>query len=234
VTHDSSLTLHRTGPAVAVSGGIALLMAVILYLSTGPTLGLFFGGVVIVTLLLPPMVTREHLWLPQGLVASTLTDAVALVWLLAVFTTDTTLLQWLACYVLLVAYAFALWAVVRFLHALNLPAIPASALTLTLAAMWLTWPIWLARAVNDAMVSLLVPPHPLLAINGVLRHLGIWSEHAIAYRHLMNLGQDVAYQLPPGILPSVFVHLIVGGVLFALSALRRAGPESPGHSRPVE
>lgn len=215
---------HSLSGSLALAAGIALSFAILLYLLTGPTLGLFFGGVVIVTILLPPLSLIERDLPRQGLIASTVCDSVGLVWLIGMLSSETTLLQWFRCYLLLASYSFALWGLICALNSLRVPAIPASALTVTIGMLWLSWPVWLARFIvrpgNDALVSWLAPPHPLLALNGVLKHLGIWSEHPIAYNHLLNLGQDVAYALPTNVLTPVIVHLIAGGLLFAVSLLR--------------
>jgi hypothetical protein len=223
VSNAATSTDRRKYLTAGVAGGFALVFAIVAYVATGPTLGLFFGGLVIVALLVPPMVLCERSMVRQGLVASAVNDAVGLVWLVAVFRTQTTLWQWLQCYLVLAAFAFALWGCARAIRAARLPMVPSGALTVTLAMLWLTWPIWLSRALTSRMVEWLAPAHPPLAINGVLAQLGVWSEHAIAYRHLLSLGQDVAYQLPASILAAVFAHVIAGGILFALASLR-AGP----------
>ena len=203
-----------------IAGGFALLFAWVTYAATGPTLGLFFGGLVIAALLVPPMVLCERSMPRQGLVASAVNDAVAIVWLVAALRSEATLSQWLRCYLILAAFTFALWACARALRALRIDAVPASAITITLALLWLTWPVWLARALTPDVVDWLTPAHPPMAINGVLPHLGVWSEHAVAYRYLINLGQDLPYQLPTSILATVFAHVIAGGILFAVASLR--------------
>jgi hypothetical protein len=203
-----------------IAGGVALALALVVYVATGPTLGLFFGGLVIVTLLLPPMVLCERSFPRQALVASAVNDAVALAWVVTLSRSGTSLWQWIQCYLVLASYTFALWGMTRALRAIRVSDVPAAALTVITAMLWLTWPVWLARALTPALVDWLVPAHPPLALNAVLKHLGIWSEHAVAYRHLMNLGQDVPYQLPAGILAAVFAHVIVGGILFAIASTR--------------
>ena len=203
-----------------LAGGLALGFGIVLYIATGPTLGLFFGGIVVVTLLVPPLVLCERSMLRQGLIASAVNDAVAIVWLVAVLRSQASVWQWLQCYLVLASYTFALWALARATRALRVPDVPAAALTIVLALAWLTWPIWLSRVLTPLIADWLVPAHPLFAVNSVLKHLGNWSEHAIAYRYLMNLGQDVPYQLPAGILASVFAHVIVGGICFAVASLR--------------
>ncbi len=221
MTQAAETPLRRRGYWTAgMAGGSALVFAIIVYAATGPTLGLFFGGLVVVTLLLPPMVLCERALARQGLIASAVNDAVGLVWLVAVGWSQTTFSQWLGCYLMLAAYSFALWGLVRCLRAVRFPAVPAAAITIVVSMLWLTWPVWLARALDDRAVAWLTPAHPPLAINGVVTHLGVWSEQAIAYRELMNLGQDVSYQLPDSILAGVFAHVIAGGVLMGVASLR--------------
>ena len=203
-----------------IAGGIALALAVVGYLATGPTLGLFFGGLVVVTLLAGPMVLCERAFWRQALVASAVNDAVALAWLVALPRSGTSLWQFVQCYLVLASFTFALWGLAGALRAIRMSDVPAAALTVTFAMLWLTWPVWLARALTPTLVDWLVPAHPPLALNAVLKHLGIWTEQAIAYRHLTNLGQDVPYQLPDGILATVFAHVIAGGILFAIASLR--------------
>lgn len=202
---------------MALAGGIALPAAVLVYLVAGSTLGLFFGGVVVVTLVLPPMVLQRHRWVDQALIASAVNDSVGVVWLLCVLTPQITLTQWLMCYVMLAAYSFALWGLVNLLRGLRMPAVPAAAATILVAMLWLSWPIWMSRLGADRAVGWLAPANPLFTLNGVLSHLGIWSERPIAYNHLMNLGQDVAYRLPDGILVGAFAHIIAAGVFFAVA-----------------
>jgi hypothetical protein len=203
-----------------VAGGVGLALAVVLYVATGPTLGLFFGGLVVVTLLVPATVLCKRAFCRQALVASAVNDAVAIVWVITLPRSGTSLWQWVQCYLILASYTFALWGLARALRAIRVSEIPAAALTVTLAMLWLAWPVWLARSLTPALVDWLVPAHPPLALNAVLKHLGIWSEQSVAYRHLINLGQDVPYQLPAGILAPVFAHVIVGGVLFGFASLR--------------
>jgi hypothetical protein len=215
-------------PAAAV----ALPAAIVLYVLTGTTLGLFFGGVLLVTIVLPPMILLRRGWLQQALIAAAVNDSVGLVWLASVLTPHVSLMQWLMCYLTLASYSFALWALTRALASLRIPPVPAAAGAILAAVLWLGWPLWLARLGADRMVGWLTAPHPLLTINGVLSHLGIWSERPIAYGHLVNLGQDVAYRLPDGIGTAVFVHLIAGGILFAVASFMNGGGAVPARRDP--
>ena len=57
----------------------------------------------------------------------------------------------------------------------------------------------------------LVAPHPMLAINSVLQHLGLWNQQPLAY-NLTVLNQDAYLPLPQSILPAVGVHTLIGAV----------------------
>ncbi len=235
MTAPNSVSQNSILLSVVLAAAIALPVTLFSYLVTGATLGLFFAGLVLVTILLPPLALLERDLFPQAIIASIVNDSVGIVWLIAVFTSDTTLLQWFKCYLLLASYSFALLGLSRALSAVRFNEILASAITIAIGMLWLSWPIWLARFIvigsNDAIVAWLAPPHPVLVLNAVLKNLGIWSEQAIAYNHLLNLGQDVAYQLPDGIVSGIFVHLIVGGIFFTLASIggtRRRRRHLPG------
>ena len=227
----SELTLPPAPGAarpVTIAAAIALACAIGLYVLTGTTLGLFFGGPVIVALLLPPVVLMRDRFVQQGLIASALNDSVGIVWLTSVFTPHVSFVQWLLCYLLLAAFAFALWAMTSMLVALRMPKVVASAVATVASLLWLSSPVWLSRIASERIFTSPLPAHPLMSINAVLKHLGIWAERPIAYNHLLNLGQDVAYQLPDSVLPGIFTHLIAGGVMFAIaSALTPRNPEVP-------
>ena len=77
------------------------------------------------------------------------------------------------------------------------------------------------------MVSVLVPAHPVFAINTILRErLGYWVEQAIAY-HYTNLSDDVAYNLPHNVWPSVGLHVAIGLACVGLSRLIPARSSPP-------
>ena len=97
---------------------------------------------------------------------------------------------------------------------------------------WLTWPIWMAPHWTNPAVARLLDPlvavHPLLAINGAGLDLGPWSHAPIAYRYLLNLGQDVPYAMPSSAWPAVAVHALTAAVLLGIARARRghaSGPE---------
>jgi hypothetical protein len=204
--------------------------------ATGATLGLFFGGIVFAALLTPPLVLTEERFVDQLLIATAICDGIAIVWLITCVEGTITLRQFLGCYILLAAWCCALMGtatlmaqilcrfhLARRVHrGLNGIPIVASAFTIVVALLWLTWPIWFATHLSHAnsqfYISWFVPPHPLLAINGILANLGVWSERPIAYAYLMNLGQDVPYTLPRSVGPCVVVHFLVGIIAAIMAA----------------
>lgn len=192
-------------------GGLASLGS---YLAVGSTLGLFFAGVLFAALLVPPLVLAEERLIDRLLVAAAVNDGIALIWLIPVFGGAITLFQGLLCYIVLVCWCFALTGLAAGFNRLG-SHIPAAAMTLALALGWLSSPIWLSSPAAEFVASKIVPIHPLFALNGAAPQLGLWSERPIAYRHLLNLGQDVAYELPRGVLAMAAVHLLAGAIGFA-------------------
>lgn len=73
---------------------------------------------------------------------------------------------------------------------------------------------------------------PLFAINGNIDPTDAFTHRPLAYR-LMNLGQDVFYEMPRSILPCVLVHVASGlpGILLRVLPSRRnaasTGPRAP-------
>lgn len=193
-------------PVMAWLGvGMGLASGVVCFWAAGATLGLFFGGMAFAALLVPPLCLAEARLADRLLVAGAVNDGIATVWLVAVFFSPVTFLQWLGCYLLLICWCGALAGLACSLNRLLRSAIPAAAGAMAAAMLWLAAPVWLAHA----DVQWYLPAHPLLAINGVLKNLGIWSQHPIAYQYLLNLGQDVPYELP-GIWPAAMIHLAIG------------------------
>ena len=182
------------------------------YFVLGPTTGLFFGVVTVVALLTPPLVLSHDSRLRQLIVASSVVDGAGVALLLAVADPYVTLLDWVHAYLLLIAFAGALWGVAVALNRARLMPVFASALTVVLALAWLAWPVWLSPWVRgrETLVGWLVAAHPLLALDGALRHLGPpWTEHHWMYTRLSVLNQDVAYSLPAGVGAAVVVHALV-------------------------
>ena len=122
----------------------------------------------------------------------------------------------------------------------RLPASLASVVTTILTLAWLTWPIWLSPALvsHERALGWLCWLHPVLAMNSIVRHLGLWGSPMggsdLAYRFLTNLNQDVAYPKTRSIWPCVSLHLLIGmpllGVGMLLGRLKayRTSPVSAG------
>ena len=193
------------------------------YAAAGMSLGFFLGPVVAVTLILPVMMPRLSPLLAAIFVAGTMVDTIGIAWLLAVPGPQLTFPQWLACYVVLAAYAFALLAATR---ALTAP------VAFILGLLWLAWPVWTSPFLTVELARWLTPAHPLMATNRVVLHMGAWLEQPLMYRHT-TLNQDVPYTLPRSIWPCVFVHVVIGLLLLtpawlkARSSRRRAAGAGP-------
>ena len=195
--------------------------------AAGPGLGLFLGPVLLATLYVPPLVLAEAR-ADRWLVVLSSTAGNAIVWAAAVVTADVTVWEWLRCCIVLAAYVFALGGAACLLKIARLPLTLAYGIPTIIGLLWLTWPVWLSHALTQGLVTWLVPAHPLMAINSVLRHLGTWDRAPLAYRALTVLNQDVPYQLPRGIFWAVLLHVVIGAPGIAL-ALRK-----PRRSQPVE
>ncbi len=193
------------------------------YRSAGATLGLFLGGLGFTTLLTPGFALTESSWRLQLLAAVALATGTACAWLAAVLTANVTVEQWLGCSIVLLAYALALGSLARLLSRTGLDSLYAAVLAVFIGIAWLTSPVWLSHVfpAHDWLVTWLVPPHPLFALNGIL-HFPVWTERTLAYRYLTNLGQDVSFAVPPSILPCIATHGAIA--LLCLVVTRNRGP----------
>jgi hypothetical protein len=204
---------------VALAIGLSFMAALTCYLVAGATLGLFFGGMAMAVLLLPPLTLVARSTLHRLLLASAVCDGIAIVWIASLFDWTVSFMQLLQCYVLLAAWCGSLAGLTCALAEPITPDRPdesttdvvPSAIVVLLGFIWLTCPIWLPAS-TGVRIDSIISFHPLFAINGVLTHLGLWTQQPIAYRYLFTLGQDVPYTLPTSILPSVTVHLVVGAI----------------------
>jgi hypothetical protein len=217
---------------------LSAIAAVACYLSAGPTLGLFLGGLVMVSILTPPLILAEEQSTHRLLALGAIIVPFILIWLLAPIRSETRISEWLESSIVLIAYATALAGLSAGLRLARLSAALSAALTVTLALLWMTWPIWLSPTWNGeestAGVARLVVCHPAFAINSLLvRPHGLWTEQSIAYR-LTDLSQNVPYTLPKSIWPCVLVHGSIGAVLLGLAAWMRRKPREPVVSVPPE
>jgi hypothetical protein len=162
------------------------------------------------SLLVPPLCLLRRGLFHSMMITASVCDGLALVWLIALFNSPVTLIQLLLCYMLLAAWCVGLWGLTYAVARMGLSLeIIASAIVVGIALLWLTSPIWLPASTGMSINSLL-SVHPLFALNGVLKDLGIWTQHPLAYRYLFTLGQDVPYTLPASVWPCVVVHGAIG------------------------
>jgi hypothetical protein len=195
---------------------LAVVAAVLCYVAAGMSLGFYLGPIALASLILPPLIAGERDRICALILAAAVIDGIGVVWFVAALGARTTLLQWLACYIVLAAYAWALCGLTRILRS--------APIVTVLALAWLTWPVWLGPHVSAAAVAWLAPAHPLLAINHVLLDLGVWTQQRLMYR-LTTLGQDVPYTLPRSIWPCVALHALIG--LTALWPARAGRAKEP-------
>jgi hypothetical protein len=206
--------------------GVAALATFACYLAAGPTLGFFFGGFFVATFLIPAaaLAPIKLLIALDGTAAIVL--GIAMVWIIAVFQTADTAVEWLLVVITLASYGLCIAGLARALSRLNIQEYLAMAAVVLLGLAWLTWPVWLApnlgKTQSQSVVNLLAAVHPPLTTNGILTNESAWTEHTIAYQ-LTNLNQDIPLRLPPTALPAVAFHLILAGGLFAISAVPRRG-----------
>jgi len=193
--------------------------------AAGSSLGLFFGGLFVVTFLTPAGVLQQKSLAAAmgGLIA--VVAPVAGVWLITVFETADTFGQWIEATMVLAVYALAIGGIGLGLARAKLPAVFAAGLAILVGLAWLTWPVWLSGALVRAgfggMVQNLVWLHPPLVINGILTGEPAWTERSLAY-HLTDLNQDVPIRLPGNIGACVAVHGILGLLLWWMGLMRRS------------
>jgi hypothetical protein len=214
----SFFRVHPSLLAFFIPTLLSLAAAWLCHRATGPTLGLFFGPILLATFLVPPLVMA---WADSPL-DLTLAIAGVVVGVLPVWVGDprATVGDVLACLLVLLSYAVALAGIALALSRVaRVPAALASFVTMLLGLAWLTWPVWLSPwlAGKDTLVAWLGPVNPLLAVNSTLKHMGLWDERPLAYR-LTALVRDVTYAPPKGVRQAVLLHLLVGGVLLGATA----------------
>lgn len=193
--------------SILLPAAIALPAAVLAPILLGFTLATPMLLVVVVCLLAPIMAMREPSRLPSLLAAITPAECAGAVLLAFIPADAITLYQWLQVYAMLLCISLALWGITRLLHRIGLPPVAAAAAAITLAGLWLCWPVWLSPTLSGSpiLVGLLGDPHPLLALSGAL-DLGVWLENPFIYR-LTNLNQDVPVALPRSTWWACIVHL---------------------------
>lgn len=203
---------------------------------TGATLGFLFAPVLLATIFTPPLILAHPKTRLRVVAWLTIAIGVSIGWLLFAGLRPS---ESFRCIFVLTAYLLALAGLASLLNTFGITELLASAIVTIFALLWLTWPIWLSRALTsshgDALVGWLSPAHPLLAINGVVRaRFDAWDRYQMAYQQLTTLNQDVIYRLPAGIALAVLFHLAVGALsmmsaVFAktLAAKRRSRIDMP-------
>lgn len=215
--------LRVAGPPLAMS----LFMAMLCWSAAGNTLGLWFGGIAVATILTPGLVLAEENGWDRLLAGAAVVDGVGVIWLIATFYSTVSFGEWLGAYLLLLAYATALAGVAVALRRLGLPAAAAAAVVVVAGCAWLTWPFWMAPWLSgehrQQLVAGLVWGHPLFGLNGWLYESFPvpWAQHRFAYAWT-NIGDDISYTIPGSIWPSVVVHGLLGVGLLLISGKRRA------------
>ena len=221
--------LHAVKPQAAQNPWLAPIFPLILstligllcHRAAGPTLGLFLGGLLLIAVITGPIIAAEQTWLGRLLAMAGIVHGIAGVWFYAVIRADLDPALWAASYLTLASLVIAIGAFTALLRSTFRPGpTGGGAIATPLATAWLTWPIWLSPALHGAnggrIASWLVPAHPVFAINSVLGpKLGYWAEQGVAY-NLTNLGDDIGYSLPNGILWCILLHL---GFAFACIAI---------------
>ena len=218
---------------------LGILAAAMCYVSAGPTLGVFLGPLVFVTILVPPLAMAEEVSVNRLIALTALLLPFCLMWILVRTRAEVLAGECLASSVVLVAYAVALLGLSVGLRMLRLPALASAALSVTAGLVWLTWPIWASRTWHggdsEASVGRVVACHPLFAINAqVTQSLGNWTEQSLAY-HLTDLAQNVSFSFPQSIWPCVLLHGLIGALLTSLAIwMENRRPVTDMSAAPVE
>ena len=229
------MTLAQTRPVlVAASLLLSAALAWLCYRAAGATLGMFLGGLGVVTILTPPLTLAAHHWRSRFAVLAAIIVGVAGVWLalLGQAKVPVTFMEWARCVIVLAAYSTALCEL-ALLGSRLIPAALASGLMVIIASLWLTWPIWMAPHLkgqsSQRLVAVLVAPHPLFTMDAVLsRPMGTpWALSPLAYRWT-NLGDDIPYQRPSTILWCVGLHLLVAGITLVRFGYQRDDQRDAG------
>jgi uncharacterized protein YqfA (UPF0365 family) len=190
-------------PRFLTATSFALAFTAIAYALCGATLGLFLCGLFAGGLLIALLDDPSHTILRRVLFTGCVIDAVAMVWLVSVFLSPITFLQWLQAYAVLVAVAGAVLG-------MRLTRLNQAMVAITWIA-WFVAPVATAQAMlhSPMLAGAITRYHPLFALNRIFIEQGAWTSFDIAYRLLTPLGQDVAYTLPASVLPCVACHLFI-------------------------
>jgi hypothetical protein len=188
-------------------------------LITGRGLAIYLGAPLLACLYIPFLTVGVHAF--KRAIAASLGIAVVLG--ASNIRVDVSIVEWLRCIIVITSLVIALTAIANLLAQIHIPAAVAATITSVVALLWMTWPVWMSSWLTQNRVDLLVPAHPLLAINGVLEHLGSWDHSPIAYRQLTILNQDIPFRLPTSIIPATILHLVIGSLLLIPRLRSKAG-----------
>ena len=191
---------------------LSLLVGWVCYGVSGVSLGLFFGPVLLLTFLAPPLTLAQSAPSLRLLTGAAVTFGIAMVWLA---TANLSVLDALRCTGVLGAYIFALGGVALLLAQWRIGSTFAAAITVVAAFVWLTWPVWLSPWLYgphaEGIVHWLTIAHPLMALNGVLfERFNFWDRYTLSYQQLTTLNQDVFYTLPKSVGWMILIHLVLG------------------------
>ena len=204
---------------------LSITVGVLCHRAAGVSLGLFLGGLLFAGLLTGPIVAAESTWLGRTLAMAGMIHGLVAVWFYAGVQAELDFSFWAASYLVLASLVIAIGGLTTLLtSALRLGPVGSGAIVSFLSTAWLLWPIWLSPALHGQsgvrIARWLVPAHPIFALNSVLGpKLGYWAEQAIAY-NLTNLGDDIGYSLPSGILWCLLLHLGFGVACIGITAVR--------------
>jgi hypothetical protein len=221
--HGVGPKMKRLWPAVVFPLLLSLAAGMLCNWVAGATLGLFLGGIFAAALLVGPLVAAEDTWLGRLLVVLAVVHGIAGVWFYVSLHNHLALGACFSCYLVLIAMCLALGAISWTLRKFGLNISGTAAAVTVIAVAWLLWPIWLSPILagphGDTIVKLLIPIHPIIAINAALREqLGYWAEQAIAY-YYTSLSDDVNYSLPTNVFACVAFHLALAGICLGMVGL---------------
>jgi hypothetical protein len=224
--------IRRLLSVTAFSLLMGLVSAILCYWAAGASLGLFLGGLFVVTILTPAVTMAEVGW-DRLIGVGAVVVSVSGVWLVGTFHSEAYVSEWVFCSVVLEAYAIGLAGLAAGLRWARCSAVVAAGVTVIAGLVWMTWPIWLSPTWNgsdsEAGVARLVMLHPGMVVNGQVSKLGAWSGQSVAY-HLTDLQQNVMYSLPHSIWPCVLLHALLGGGLLWLASVVPARDRSRSRS----
>ena len=188
--------------------------------ASGWNLGIFIGGLLLTTLLLPPILLATDRPIHRVIAFLAAVNPIALTFGIAWWRSDMWARELASSLGILIGYAIALAGFTCALRSIRLSATVSAAVAVLVGLAWLTCPIWLSRTWNGEAsanwVGKLGALHPGLALN--IPSLGQWAEQSVAY-HLTELNQSVPYAPPHSVWMCVFLHTLIGAALLGLSVV---------------